>query len=146
MSEAQAKLERAQQQGASTCVIAGRDAAKAIVAATGGEGVDAVIETVGEATWATSLRAVRQGGTIVVAGATTGPNPPADLGRVFWRQLRILGSSSGTLPEFLAMLRFMQAKGLKPLVDSTYPLERGREAFARLASDKHLGKIGLLIS
>lgn len=140
------KLELASRLGAGTCVVAGRDAAKQIIAATGGDGVDAVMETVGEATWPTSLRAVRVGGTIVVAGATTGPNPPADLGRVFWRQLRILGSSMGTLAEFHALLSFVQAKNLKPPIDSVYPLDRGREAFAKLAAGDHNGKIGLLLA
>jgi NADPH:quinone reductase-like Zn-dependent oxidoreductase len=92
------------------------------------------------------MRAVRQGGVIVVAGATTGSNPPADLGRVFWRQLRILGSSGGSLPEFLALIRYVENNGLKPVIDSTYPLEQGRAAFERIASNKHIGKIGLTIS
>ena len=145
-SRSEAKLAIAARLGAAVTVLAGREAAKAILKATGGDGVDAVVETVGEATWATSLRAVRPGGSIVVAGATTGPNPPADLGRIFWRQLRILGSSMGSLPEFEALLRFVQAKGLKPIVDSTFPLERGREAFQRLASDERTGKVGLSIA
>jgi len=145
-STSEAKLATAKRLGAHEGVLAGRDAAKAVLRATGGDGVDAVIETVGEATWGTSMRAVRQGGTIVVAGATTGPNPPADLGRIFWRQLRILGSSMGSLPEFLALMRFVESKGLKPLVDSQYPLEEGRAAFERLARNEHTGKIGLIIS
>jgi NADPH:quinone reductase-like Zn-dependent oxidoreductase len=145
-STSEAKLETAKRLGAHEGVLAGRDAAKAVLRATGGDGVDAVIETVGEATWGTSMRAVRQGGTIVVAGATTGPNPPADLGRIFWRQLRIIGSSMGSLPEFLALMRFVESKGLKPLIDSQYPLEEGRAAFERLARNEHTGKIGLIIS
>ena len=144
-SRSEEKLELARQLGARTSVLAGRDAAKQIIAATAGDGVDAVIETVGEATWATSLRAVRLGGAIVVAGATTGPNPPADLGRIFWRQLRILGSSMGTLPEFRALLEFVQAKGLKPPMDALYPLDRGRQAFAKLAAGDYRGKLGLLL-
>jgi len=145
-SRSDAKLKIAQQLGAHETVLAGKDAAKAIVRSTAGNGVDAVLETVGEATWGTSLRAVKQGGCVVVAGATSGPNPPADLSRVFWRQLRILGSSMGTLPEFLALLRFITSKGIKPVIDSTYPLSEGREAFKRLADDNHTGKIGLRIA
>jgi NADPH:quinone reductase-like Zn-dependent oxidoreductase len=131
--------------GAHVTVRAGKDAAKSVLRGTGGNGVDAVIETVGEATWGTSMRAVRQGGAIVVAGATTGPNPPADLARVFWRQLRVLGSTMGSLPEFLALIRFVESSGIKPLIDSTYPLEEGRAAFERLAANEHTGKIGLLL-
>lgn len=145
-SRSEAKLKLAQQLGAHETVLAGREAAKAIMRASRGEGVDAVIETVGEATWATSLRAVRQGGCVVIAGATSGTNPPADLGRVFWRQLRILGSSMGTLPEFLALLDFVTSKGIKPVIDSTYALREGRDAFKRLAEDAHTGKIGLRIA
>jgi NADPH:quinone reductase-like Zn-dependent oxidoreductase len=141
-STTQSKLDLARSLGAKDGVIAGRDAAKAIVAATGG-GVDAVIESVGEATWATSIRAVRLGGTIVVAGATTGANPPANLSRVFWHQLRILGSTMGSLPEFLSLIRFVEGKQIKPLIDSSYPLEEGRAAFERLAGNEQLGKIAL---
>jgi NADPH:quinone reductase-like Zn-dependent oxidoreductase len=145
-STSQAKLETAKRLGATFTVLAGRESAKAVLKATGGDGVDAVIETVGEATWGTSLRSVKLGGAIVVAGATTGPNPPADLGRVFWRSLRILGSSMGSLSEFRALVRFVQDRDIKPIVDSTFPLEHGREAFARLAASQHTGKIGLVIA
>ena len=145
-SRSESKLKAAQRLGASETVIAGRDAAKAILRSTAGNGVDAVLETVGEATWATSLRAVRQGGAVVVAGSTSGPNPPADLGRIFWRQLRILGSSMGTLPEFLDLIHFIESKGIKPVIDSTYPLSEARDAFKRLAEDANTGKIGLRIA
>ncbi len=144
-SRSQAKLDLAKRLGAHVTIQAGRDAAKEVLAATHGGGVDAVIETVGEATWGTSLRAVRQGGTIVVAGATSGANPPSDLGRVFWRQLRILGSSMGTLAEFRALLRFVQRAGVKPVIDKIYRLTEGRAAFERLSRDEHTGNIGITI-
>lgn len=145
-SRSDEKLAVAAQLGAKHLVGAGKDAAKAILRLTQGEGVDAVLESVGEATWGTSLRAARQGGTIVVAGATSGPNPPADLARVFWRQLKILGSTMGSLPEFMALIRFMQTKGLKPLVDSEFPLAQGRDAFEKLVSHRHVGKIAFDLS
>ena len=144
-SRSEEKLKVAERLGATHLVPAGRDAAKMILRLTGGDGVDAVIETVGEATWGTSVRAVRQGGAIVVAGATSGPNPLADLARVFWRQLRILGSTMGSLPEFLELLHFMQDKKLKPLIDSEYALADGRAAFEKLANGDHAGKIALTI-
>lgn len=144
-STSQAKLETAKHLGAHATVLAGKDAAKSILRATGGEGVDAVIETVGEATWGTSLRSVRTGGAVVVAGATTGPNPPADLGRIFWRQVRVLGSSMGSLSEFLALLRFVETAALKPVIDSVYGLDQARAAFERLEQSAHTGKIGLTI-
>ena len=145
-SRSESKLKAAQRLGARETVLADRDAAKAILRSTAGNGVDAVLETVGEATWGTSLRAVRQGGAVVVAGSTSGPNPPADLSRIFWRQLRILGSSMGTLPEFLDLIYFIESKGIKPVIDSTYPLSEAREAFKRLADDANTGKIGLRIA
>lgn len=136
------RLEAAQRVGARHGVLAGRDAAKTILKLSGG-GVDAVIESVGEATWATSLRALRPGGTIVVSGATSGPNPPADLARVFWRQLQIKGSSMGTIQEFRDLLRFIASRHIKPLVDHVYPAENARDAFVRLAAGDAFGKLAL---
>ncbi len=107
------------------------------------ERVDAVIETVGKATWSHSLKSLRAGGTVVVAGATSGPDPSADLARVFWRQLNILGSTMGTLDEFHAMLAFLERTGTRPLVDSVLPLGEAREAFARLQSGEAFGKVVL---
>lgn len=142
-SRSEAKLQRAHDIGAHAGVIAGKDAAKAIVKLTDGEGVDIVIESVGEPTWATSLRAVKPGGTIVVAGATGGPNPPADLSRVFWRQLRIIGSTEGTLQEFVDLLRFVERARIKPVIDTVYPFDQAKTAFQRLASGAHFGKLVL---
>jgi len=140
-SRSQTKLDAALALGARHAVAAGKDAAKAVLSATSGEGVDAVIESVGEPTWATSVRAARQGGAIVVAGATAGANPPADLTRIFWRQLRVLGSTMGTLPEFVRLLRFVDDRTIKPVIDATYPLPDARRAFERLASGEHFGKL-----
>lgn len=144
-STTQAKLDLARSLGAQHTVLAGRDAAKAVVAQTGGDGVDAVMESVGEATWGTSIRALRVGGAIVVAGATTGPNPPANLARIFWHQLRVLGSTMGSLPEYLSLIRFVEHERIEPLIDSTFPLDEGHAAFERLASNEHRGKIALAI-
>lgn len=139
------KLERAKRIGALDGVVAGRDAAKTILRMTGGDGVDVVIESVGEPTWATSVRAVRPGGTIVVAGATGGPNPPADLARVFWRQLRIIGSTEGTLSEFIELLRFVETTHIKPVIDTVYPFEEAMTAFKRLVAGDFFGKLVLRI-
>jgi NADPH:quinone reductase-like Zn-dependent oxidoreductase len=140
-SRSQAKLEVARSLGAHHLVASGKDAAKEIFRLTDGEGVDAVIESVGEPTWGTSVRAVRQGGAIVVAGATGGPNPPADLTRIFWRQLRVLGSTMGTLPEFSRLLQFVTAKSIKPLIDRTYALADVRSAFERMVAGEQTGKL-----
>ena len=107
------------------------------------ERVDAVIETVGEATWSHSLKALRPGGRLVVSGATSGANPPADLARVFFLQLQVLGSTMGTRAELEAMLRFCVSTGTRPLIDSSYALSDARSAFERLASGDAFGKIVL---
>jgi NADPH:quinone reductase-like Zn-dependent oxidoreductase len=86
------------------------------------EQVDVVIETVGEATWSHSLKSLRPGGTVVIAGATTGMNPPADLGRVFYLQQRIVGSTGSTRAELVSMLRMLEATGVRPVIDRTLPL------------------------
>jgi len=142
-SRSEEKLSRARRIGAHAGVLAGKDAAKRILSLTGGEGVDAVIESVGEPTWATSLRAVRPGGTVVVAGATAGPNPPADLARIFWRQIRILGSTEGTLAEFNALIRFVERAQIKPAIDTVYRFDQALTAFERLASGDFFGKLVL---
>lgn len=106
--------------------------------------VDAVIETVGAATWAHSLRSLRPGGTVVVSGATSGPNPPADLNRVFFLQLTVAGSTMGTRQELTDLLAFLVRTGLRPLIDRTYPLGEAPQAFARLADGEAFGKLVLI--
>jgi NADPH:quinone reductase-like Zn-dependent oxidoreductase len=105
--------------------------------------VDAVMETVGAATWEHSLRSLGPGGTVVVAGATSGAEPPADLRRVFFRQLNVAGSTMGTKAELAALLRMLDATGVRPLVDSVLPLGQARTAFARLAAGESFGKVVL---
>ena len=107
------------------------------------ERVDAVMETVGAATWDHSLKALDMGGTVVVAGATSGDNPPADLRRVFFRNLRIVGSTMGTRRELTDLLRFLDVTGVRPYVDSVRPLAEARDAFARLAAGETFGKLVL---
>lgn len=107
------------------------------------ERVDAVMETVGEATWDHSLKALEPGGVVVVSGATSGPNPPADLRRIFYRQLRVVGSTMGTLAELHALVRLLDATGTRPLVQDTYPLDAAAEAFGRLAEGDVFGKLVL---
>ena len=107
------------------------------------ERVDAVIETVGEATWAHSLRALRPGGTIVVSGSTSGPNPPADLARVFFLQLNVVGSTMGTREELEALVALLVETGVRPTIDAVFDLRDARSAFERLASGDVVGKIVL---
>jgi NADPH:quinone reductase-like Zn-dependent oxidoreductase len=107
------------------------------------ERVDAVIETVGEATWAHSLRSLRPGGTVVVSGSTSGPNPPADLARVFFLQLNVVGSTMGTRGELEALVQLLVDTGVRPTIDHVYDLRDARSAFERLASGDVVGKIVL---
>ena len=103
--------------------------------------VDLVIETVGEATWKHSLRSVRPGGRIVVSGATTGSDPSADLARVFYRQISIIGVSGASRVETEQLLRFMEAADLHPVVDSVFPFEEIHAAFERTQQPDLYGKV-----
>jgi NADPH:quinone reductase-like Zn-dependent oxidoreductase len=105
--------------------------------------VDAVMETVGQATWAHSLRALEPGGTVVVSGATSGPNPPADLARVFYRQLKVVGSTMGTRDELLRLTRFLDATGVRPLINDVIAMDQAPVAFARLLEGEVFGKLVL---
>lgn len=107
------------------------------------ERVDAVFESVGEATWDHSLKSLRAGGTVVCIGATSGSSPPAQLNRVFYKQLRVVGSTMGTRDELVSLVRFMRNAGVEPLIDSTVPMEEARGAFARMAAGDLFGKIVL---
>ncbi len=109
------------------------------------ERVDAVMESVGEATWSHSLKSLEPGGRLVVCGATSGPNPPADLNRVFFLQLQVLGSTMGTLEELIALTDLMVSTGLRPTISATYPLAQAREAFEQLAAGDVIGKIVLTV-
>jgi NADPH:quinone reductase-like Zn-dependent oxidoreductase len=105
------------------------------------ERVDAVMETVGEATWKHSVRSLRPGGRIVVSGATTGSDPSADLTQVFFLQREVVGSTMGTRGELQRLIRFCDVAGIRPLVDSVMPLAEARAGFARMAEGDVFGKI-----
>lgn len=107
------------------------------------ERVDAVVETVGKATWGHSLKALRPGGTVVVSGATTGSDPSADLSRIFFLQLKVVGSTMGTRDELAGLLRLCEATGVRPLVDQVLPMSDARRGFERLATGDVFGKIVL---
>jgi len=109
------------------------------------ERVDAVMESVGEATWSHSLKSLKPGGRLVVCGATSGPNPPADLNRVFFLQLSILGSTMGTVDELMALTNLLVDSGVRPTISSTYALADARTAFEELAGGDVIGKIVLTV-
>ena len=105
------------------------------------ERVDAVLETVGEATWSHSLKSLRPGGRLVVSGATSGQAPPAELSRVFFLQLEVLGSTMGTRDELARLTRFLVETGARPVIDRVLPLTEAREGIAAMASGDLFGKV-----
>jgi len=107
------------------------------------ERVDAVMETVGAPTWEHSLKSLTQGGTVVVCGSTGGHQAVSDLRRVFFLQLRVVGSTMGTRDELVRLARFLETTGVRPQVDSTFALEDARDAFAKLDSGDVFGKVVL---
>ena len=103
---------------------------------------DAVMETVGRATWSHSIRSLRPGGRIVVSGTTSGPKlDDAELTRIFFLQLSVIGSTMGTRQELGALMQFLDATGTRPLVDRTLPMTEAREGFAAMESGDVFGKI-----
>ncbi len=131
-SRSEAKRERAIALGADQAFPAGEKLP---------ERVDAVMETVGQATWAHSLRSLKPGGRVVVCGATSGPAPSADLARVFFLQLSVIGSTMGSRDQLGRLLRFCEQTGVRPLIDRTMPLTQAGEGFEAMASGDLFGKI-----
>ncbi|HWE07919.1 MAG TPA: zinc-binding dehydrogenase [Solirubrobacteraceae bacterium] len=105
------------------------------------ERVDAVIETVGQATWAHSVRSLKPGGRLVVSGATSGDAPPAELTRVFFLQLSVVGSTMGTRDELERLIRVCLERGIQPPIHATLPLADAREGFQALLDGDVVGKI-----
>ncbi|MFC4050704.1 zinc-binding dehydrogenase [Actinomadura syzygii] len=131
-SRSEAKRKRARELGADAVFETG---------ARLPERVDAVIETVGQATWSHSLRSLRPGGRVVVSGATSGAVPPADLNRVFFLQLQVVGSTMGTRGQLERLARFLVKTGVRPQIDRTLPLSEARAGFAAMAEGDLFGKI-----
>ena len=104
--------------------------------------VDAVMETVGRATWSHSIRSLRPGGTIVTSGTTSGPKlDDAELTRIFFLQLRVIGSTMGTRHELAALVNLLDATGVRPLIDRSLPMEKAQDGFAAMADGDVFGKI-----
>jgi NADPH:quinone reductase-like Zn-dependent oxidoreductase len=105
------------------------------------ERVDAVMETVGQATWSHSLRALRPGGIIVISGATSGEVPPAELNRVFFLQLSVVGSTMGSRDQLARLAAFLEQTGTRPVIDRVLPLAQARDGFAAMMDGDLFGKI-----
>lgn len=107
------------------------------------ERVDAVLESVGKATWEHSLRSVRPGGTIVTCGATSGYVVETELPRVFFTQVNVVGSTMGNRDELRRLIAFLVTTGVRPVIDTTLPLSQARDGFARLLDPDLFGKVVL---
>lgn len=104
--------------------------------------VDAVMETVGAATWSHSLRSLRPGGRIVISGATSGPNPDkTELNRIFFLQLEVIGSTMGTRSELASLVDLLDVSGVRPVIDRVLPMTEAREGFAAMAAGDVFGKV-----
>jgi NADPH:quinone reductase-like Zn-dependent oxidoreductase len=121
------------------------DVVEAVRTATEGRGADVVVEHVGEATWERTLQAARPGGRIAVCGATSGPNPPAALHRIWWKQLTIYGSTMGTKADFEGAYELVASGKARPVIDQVFPLEEASAAHERMEAGDQLGKIVLRI-
>jgi NADPH:quinone reductase-like Zn-dependent oxidoreductase len=136
------KLARAKALGASGGInYRQEEVAERVLAMTDGEGVDMVVDSVGQASWADSLRSLRRGGRLVTCGATTGGNPGADIQRLFIRQLEIYGSTGGGLEEFRQVVALFAHGAFAPVIDSRFALADIGQAFDRLERAEQFGKI-----
>jgi NADPH:quinone reductase-like Zn-dependent oxidoreductase len=143
-SSSDEKLATAKQHGADEIINYKRESVpKRVMELTGGRGVEIAYDNVGEATWGDTLRSLGKGGRVVVVGATTGGFPPADLQRLFVRQITVHGSTTGNMREYNDLLRLAGQGRLKPLIDSVYPMSRYAEALTRLEKAEQLGKIAV---
>jgi NADPH:quinone reductase-like Zn-dependent oxidoreductase len=113
---------------------------------TARKGCQVVVDSVGQATWDRTLRCLARGGRVVVCGATSGPDASFDLRRLFWHQWSFLGSTMGSRAEYRAVAALAAQGLLRPIVDSTVPLERAREAFLRLSAGSQAGKLVIEVS
>jgi NADPH:quinone reductase-like Zn-dependent oxidoreductase len=105
------------------------------------ERVDGVMETVGEATWSHSIKSLKPGGVVVTSGATTGFGPPAELNRIFFTQLSVVGSTMGTRSELESLIQLCSVTGVRPIIDVELPLTQAREGFERMLEGRTAGKI-----
>lgn len=146
---AEAKLAKARELGADVVFNHAEQTAEEIARAVRqltGAGADVVVDTVGQATWEASLRALRPGGRLVTCGATSGPEVPLDLRRLFWFQWSLLGSTMGSSGEFAEVMALATAGKLWPVIDSVVPLDQARSAYERMARGEQLGKLVIEVS
>ncbi len=140
------KLARAKEIGAFAGIdYKAHDVAAAAKGLTGGEGVDAVVDTVGGATIPISIEAARRGGKIACCGVTGGAEAPLNVQKLYWHQISLLGSTLGSDSEFQHMLRAAEVNELRPVIDAVMPLDQARKAMQRMEDGGQFGKIVLSI-
>ncbi len=142
-SSSNEKLEKAKELGADYGInhVEFSEFHKETYSLTGKRGVDVVIDSAGKETWTKSMRALRKGGRLVTCGATTGPLAETNINLLFWKQLDLLGSTMGTRNELREVLGLVWDNKLKPVVDTTFPLEKARDAHRKLEKGDQFGKI-----
>jgi len=139
------KLARARELGADAAINHETEDVVAAVKELTGGGAHIVVDSVGEATWQRSLAAARADGRICVCGATSGPNPPAQLHRIWWKQLTVYGSTMGSREDFEAVYDLVASGRAMPVVDTVFPLAEAAAAHRRLEAREQVGKIVLRI-
>ena len=144
-SSSDEKIARAVAMGAEGGVNYAKDRVSSAILDFSGGGVDMAIDSVGAASWGESLKSLRRGGRLVTCGATTGANPPADLQRVFIRQLEIYGSTGGSLSELRQLLDVFNRGLVKPVIDSRFRMSDIDAAFDRLESSAQFGKVSVVV-
>lgn len=143
-SRHQWKLDRAKHLGADCCILdSGQDWSKEVRAWTDKRGVDMAVDSTGKATHLNCIKSLARGGAYVTPGATTGADATTDLTRIFWNQLRLLGSTMGTNDEFREVVSLFRAGKLKPAIDKVYKAEQCADAYARLEAGEQFGKVVL---
>ena len=141
------KLTRALAMGAAAGIhTPDQDIVKSVMAFTDGRGVDVVIENIGEAVWGAAMKSLVRGGRLVTCGATSGDQPPADLRRIFIRQLQILGSTLGNRQELQDLLAFCEQHQIRPVIDRVFSMDEVHAALDMLSNAEQFGKVALDLS
>ena len=144
-SRSMKKLDQATQLGADAGILSGDDWSTPLNSLTSGKGADVVVETVGAATWKQSMEILANGGCLVVFGATSGGAVEIDLGNLFLRWQKIIGTTMGSRDEFQKMLQFVNKHKIRPVIDRTFPLSKGVEAMHYLDTANQMGNVILEI-
>jgi NADPH:quinone reductase-like Zn-dependent oxidoreductase len=141
-SRHQSKLDRARALGANHTVLdTGADWSREVRQLTGRRGVDLCVDSVGKSIHLYSIKSLARGGTYATCGATTGPDATTDLTRIFWNQLRVVGSTMGDMREFREVVSLFRSGAISPVIDRVFAPSEGREAFARLEAGEQFGKL-----